>query len=146
LGEKIQIFDEIIRFLKVNPAPEALDLLPGSFGDGAGFGVYQMVEYTVLQYQHDDVVQSLKKHLTSGYKSVRYWNCQIASLFPSENLIAPLSNLLDENFDMKYFAILALGQIQSLRSKKVLQEYFAKEGNQELKDLIWEFLNPENKP
>jgi hypothetical protein len=105
-----------------------------------------MVEYTVLQYQHNDVVQSLKKHLTSDYKSVRYWNCQIASLFPSEDLIAPLSNLLDGNFDMKYFAVLALGQIQSLRSKKVLQEYFAKEGNQELKDLIWEFLNPENKP
>ena len=140
VGEKIVIYDEIIKFLKVNPIPEALDLLLGSFGDGGGFGVYQMVEDIVLQYKYEDVVQSLKKHLKSSHKSVKYWNCQIASLFPSEELISPLSNLLAEEFDIKYHCILALHQIKTSNSEKILKDFYEKENSEELKHLISEFL------
>jgi HEAT repeat protein len=146
LGEKIIVFDEIINFLKVNPVPEALDLLLGSFGDGAGFGVYQMVERAVVQYPYKEVVKSLKKHLTNSCQSVRYWNCQIASLFPSEDLILSLSNLLNEDFNIKYHAILALGQIKNSNSEKILRDLLVRENSQELRDLISEFVSPKINP
>src|SRR5512138_3286844 len=77
----LEELDRVRRFLKTNPNEEAVGLLLGVFGDGSGFGVYQLIEDTVAAHDHSVVVRSLIERLTDGTRSVRYWCAQISANF-----------------------------------------------------------------
>ncbi|MFK7604113.1 HEAT repeat domain-containing protein [Deinococcus sp. SM5_A1] len=136
MGEKIIIFDEARKLLQTTPDANGLRLLLSAFGEGDGFGVYQLVEMTALAYPSTVVIPILKQHLSSPFESVRYWNAQIAASFPDENLIDDLAQLLDGDFDLRYAVITALGQIKSTRARAILSEQKATEKVQELQELI----------
>lgn len=120
LGDKIIVFDEVRKYLKENNDQHGFSLLISAFGDG--FGVYQMVEDTASQYSPGVVIPIIKHNLSSSHRGVRYWNAQIAALFPDDTLTDELGNLLREDFDMRYASVTALRQIESLKAKSVLLE------------------------
>ncbi len=43
LGDRIRVFDEVRKFFRENYEPACLEPLLNAFGDGSGFGVYQVV-------------------------------------------------------------------------------------------------------
>lgn len=135
-------YDQVRRFFLENPNRICIPLFLNSFGEGDGLGVYQLVEDVIYRFPADEVVPHLAQSLRSPYKSVRYWSAQIATRFPSENLIDALSNLLIENdYDMKYVAITALEQIGGERVRKILNDCKYKENDHEIQKLINEVLS-----
>ena len=130
-------YDEIRRYFLQYPARECIPLFLNSFGKGDGFGSYVLIEDVIQRFAAEEVVPHLVKALSSKFKSVRYWNAQIALNFPAPKLVAPLSQLLKAgDFDMRYACITALGQIKDERIKEVLREAFAREKEEEICELI----------
>jgi HEAT repeat protein len=111
--EEIQTFDAVSRFFQQHPDREAVPLLVNAFGDGSGFGVYQLVEDTLAQHDHEDVVTALDRALKEGGRGVRYWAAHNAARFPDQrlckNLIALLANSdADDKLGLREAAIVAL--------------------------------------
>lgn len=139
--ETVNKYEEIRRFFIANPDPMCIPLFLNSFGDGDCFGVYQMVEDVIEQFEPSDVIPHLAASLRSEHNSVRYWSAQIASSFPSPVLIAPLSLMLSEQeFDLRWAAVVALENIEDPRVVQIMGSHKAKEQDEELLDLINEVL------
>src|SRR5215813_4684883 len=87
---------DTFKFFKYNsgPDPEALPLLVNVFGEGSAGGIYQVFDDLLAKYDKEDVVQELRKALSSKHRSVRYWNAEMAVRFPDERLTQPLADLL----------------------------------------------------
>ena len=123
--------DVRIYFLK-NPDRECIPLFLNSFGEGDGYGIYQLVEDILRNFHPEEVIPHLKEGLSSPYPSVRYWCAQIAASFPSSDLIKPLAKVLSEgDFDMKYAVITALEQITGDSVTNVLKEAYKRESDPE---------------
>lgn len=119
----------------------SLPLILNSFGDGAGFGVYQLVEDVIARHPPTVVVPHLIRALGSPHRSVRYWNAQIASRFPSTDLIEPLVRLLEErDHDLSYAAVTALEQIKDDRVVLKLQEALQRQSDPDIRVLIEEVI------
>ena len=134
-------YDDIRRYFLQYPDKECIPLFLNSFGEGDGFGIYVLIEDVIQQFATEKVVPYLVKALFCKFKSVRYWNAQIAFNFPDPELVAPLSQLLKKgDFDMRYACITALGEIRDERIKDVLRAALAKEKEEEIRELIKEIL------
>ncbi len=131
--ELIKTYDEARLFFHENPNKECIPLFLNSFGYIDGFGVYQLIEHVIAQYAMEDVLDDLKKSLSSEYPSVRYWSAHVASRFPSEKLLPSLSKLLQEDdIDIKTFGLIAIGQIKSPEINDIINEFLRNEIDQEL--------------
>lgn len=138
----IDKYDEVRKFFLVYREPECIPLLLNSFGTGSGFGVYQLIEDVIKKYDSYEVIRHLKMTLKSSYKSIRYWNIQIASCFPTKELLETLSELLDEDdFDIKYAALTAIGQIDDEEVLDVIKDFQEKEKDLELQELAQEIVD-----
>ena len=139
--ELIEQYDEVRKFLLQNPDERCIGPLLASFGDGDGFGVYQLVEDVLKQFDESKVVPHLKQGLQSPIRSVRYWNAEISANFPSGELVADLSALLrDPDQDVRAAAVIALGQIKSVASKSVLRNALSAEANVHVRSLIQKYV------
>ena len=139
--EIIDNYDEVRKFFKSNPDEICIPLFLNSFGYVSGFGVYQLIEDVIRLFDKDKIIPHIKKALSSQHKGIRYWNTQIAAIFPDKKLINELANGLNENdFDMKYAAITALEQIGGLETKTLLERALEKENDKELKELLCEVI------
>jgi HEAT repeat protein len=135
-------YDDVRRHFLENPDERCIPLFLNSFGSGDGFGVYQLIEDVLAQFPPEKVVPHLAAALQSSRQSVRYWSAQIAEFFPEEELVSPLGRLLkDEEFDVRYAAVTALGQISSVASNMLLSEHRQQEADAEISDLIEEILS-----
>jgi hypothetical protein len=116
-------YDEVRRFFIKHPDPRCIPLFLNSFGDGSGFGVYQMVEDVFQMFPPEAVVPHLKESLSSPHKGVRYWGAQVAMLFPALELLEPLGTLLyAEDSDTRLFAAYALEVMwQEKREAQVIE-------------------------
>ncbi len=85
--ETIDTFDEVRRYFTAHPDPRAVPLLLGSFGDGSGWGVYQLVENAFRKLDRDHVVRSLRVALESPHQGVRNWSLQIAMVYRDRSLV-----------------------------------------------------------
>ncbi len=140
LGERIVMFNEVRKFFQENYDPRCLEPLLNAFGDGSGFGVYQLVEDTVDRYPSELVVPQIHKALHSPHRGVRYWNAELAANFPSEILVDDLARLLDEDIDLRYAAVTALAQIDAPSAKAALRNHLPREQDAELKEIILDAL------
>ncbi|WP_343616650.1 HEAT repeat domain-containing protein [Flavobacterium sp.] len=134
LSEKlIQTYDEIRRhFLKV-PDKRCISLFLNSFGNIDGFGVYQLVEDVILQFQKEDVIPILIKTLKSDYYSVRYWCAMISANYPSLELLSTLKNLLyEDDFDIKAASLTSLSMYKFEETVEILKKYIEYEIDEEL--------------
>lgn len=133
--------ESVVRFLARHPDKVALDLLLGIFGDGSGFGVYQLVEDAVAAHEPNLVAEVLESKLASGPRSVRYWCAQIAAGYRDERLVAPLaSNLIASDYDLRYAVVTALEAIGGNAARAALQGWLPHETENELADVIREVL------
>lgn len=129
--------DDVLNFISNSPLPEALPLLLNVFGEGSGFGVYQVVEFVIRKYQAEAVIPELQLALRSPTKSIVYWNAQIAESFPDERLIEPLSSLVNsEDEDIQAASITALGQIKSPKVLAILESLTRSSLTEDLRELI----------
>jgi hypothetical protein len=134
---ELEELDLIRRFLKDHPNDEALELLLGVFGEGSGFGVYQLIEEAVAAHEHAAVVAALEKRLVGGSRSVRYWCAQIAVNHPDERLIVALSAALAlDDDDLRWAAVTALEAIDTQTARNVLRSWLPMERDVELRELI----------
>lgn len=134
--ETMETYDKVRRFLSANPDAYCLGPFLGAFGDGDGFGVYQLADKVLEAHAKNDVVDALAEALTSRHRSVRYWNAQLAAEFPSDRLVPFLLVLLGEDdYDMKYAALTALEQCSDETVVPQLELFAAMEAEEELRQL-----------
>jgi HEAT repeats len=135
--------DEVRMYLADNRTPEAIPLLLGVFGDGDGYGVYPLIEDTLVAHDARDVIPHLICALRSGSRAVRYWSAQIASRFPDDQLVAPLEDVLRSgDFDLRYAAVTALDSNPSPAARATLRSWLEHETEPELKDALDDILSP----
>lgn len=109
--ELIDSYDEVRKYFETHPDSNAIELFLRSFGDGDGWGVYQLVEGVFYKCPRSDVVAALKKVLEDECiaESVRYWSTQIAAAFADEDLRKGLNlSLNSRHIDVREAAELAI--------------------------------------
>lgn len=109
--ELIDSYDEVRKYFETHPESNAIELFLRSFGDGDGWGVYQLVEGVFYKCPRSDVVAALKKVLEDECipVSVRYWSTQIAAAFADEDLRKGLNlSLNSRNIDVREATELAI--------------------------------------
>ena len=145
--ELVRAYDDVRRLFIAHPDARCIPLFLTSFGEGDGCGVYQLVEDVLRHFSLDTVVPHLKKGLTHGRRSIRYWNADIAANFPTIELIEPLAQLLTEDDeDIRSAAGIALGQIRDARAEGLLRNALANESKPQLVSLFKKLLNPSHSP
>ncbi|AFI90491.1 hypothetical protein F6Q07_21435 [Pectobacterium parmentieri] len=109
--EKIDRYDEIRQYFINNPDVRAISLFLRSYGEGDGWGVYQLVEDFFYQCDPDDVKKEIKIILEDKNipDSVRYWVTQVSAAFSDKMFRAGLDiSLGSENPDIKEAAEIAI--------------------------------------
>jgi hypothetical protein len=143
--EQINTFDNIRKYLIEEPDPIFIPLMLNAFGDGSGFGVYQVCDDVFRKFSKEQIISHLSLALQSPHWGVRYWASQWAMDFPEESLIPILAKLAnDEHQDCHYFAISSLESIWSDTGNKDALKIISDQRNNytdpELIELIDEIL------
>ena len=139
--ELISEYEEVRQFLEANPDERAIPLLLNSFGEGSGFGIYQLVECVLVLFPPATVVPHLASSLASRQRSVRYWTAQIAAFFPDAALINPLAKLLVlGDADEHWAAAMALDSIEDVAVDRILSEALLQEKDDYVDRFILEIL------
>jgi HEAT repeat protein len=139
--ELAERYAEVRDYFAHSPDPRCIPLLLNSFGQGSGFGNYQLVEDVMAQFPADLVVPNLVEALRHGTPSVRYWCAQIAAYFPESRLVGPLRDLLmtgDE--DSQLAAVTALERIPDERVDDVFRQALRRELSNEAREFIVDAL------
>ena len=112
--EVIDKYDEVRKFFTANPDKEVISLFLNSYGNGDGWGVYQLVEDVFYKCHRDDVVVEIKEILEnpSIADSVRYWVTQVSAAFSDVRLKKGLEiSLKSKNEDIRDAAQLSIDMI-----------------------------------
>ena len=112
--EVIDKYDEVRKFFTANPDKEVISLFLNSYGNGDGWGVYQLVEDVFYKCHRDDVVVEIKEILEnpSIADSVRYWVTQVSAAFSDVKLKKGLAiSLKSTNEDIRDAAQLSIDMI-----------------------------------
>ena len=146
--ELIDLYDAVRRHFVQHPDPRCIPLFLNSFGNGSGFGVYQVVDDVFLKHNPDQVLPHLQAALRSPHLGVRYWASQCAMDFPSPTLVPALKDLLrsngPDNLGCHYFAVAALEQVWRQCSHvpvlEVLEQALSTIPEDDVRTLIQEIL------
>lgn len=112
----IDSYDEVRKYFETYSDSCAIELFLGSFGDGDGWGVYQLVEGLFYKCPRSDVVAALKKVLEDECipESIRYWSTQTAAAFADEDLRKGLNKSLNSrSIDVREAAELAIEMLDT---------------------------------
>jgi HEAT repeat protein len=135
--ELIRRYDEVRRHFIDYPDARCIPLFLNSFGEGDGFGVYQLVEDVLTRFPSQEVIPHLLTALSNSSRSVRYWVAEIAASFPDEQLVRPLSVFLTEgDEDLIAASVIALGQIKSREARASLRSALDKCPSKYVRELI----------
>src|SRR5262245_23686050 len=85
--EMLNDFDAARAYFNDNPNDECVLPLLNSLGGRNGFGVYVVVEGTLLQHSPEVVVNHLQTTLRSPNRYTRLWSTDIAASFPDPRLL-----------------------------------------------------------
>jgi hypothetical protein len=144
----IATYDAVRRHFIAYPDSRCIGLFLHSFGNGSGFGVYQVVDDVFRKYSTSQLTPHLIRALQSQHWGVRYWASQWAMEFPSVDLIPALQGLLLSNAskdqECRFFAVAALEQLLALgfsdRVIPVLRTAVTTVSEPEARGLIGELL------
>ena len=119
----IEQFDTVRKYLIAHPDPACIPLLLGAFGDGMGFGVYQVCDDVLRHFSTAQLAPHLALALASDRSSTRWWAAHWAMEFPHPSLFPELRRLLlmraPEDEDARGFLIDA---VESLANEYQLGE------------------------
>lgn len=133
--EEAVAFDEARLACSEARDPRCIPLLLGAFGEGFGFGTYQLVEDAIRQFSLDEVEEHLVRALCSPHTGVRYWVAQVAESFTSDAIAeALMARLDDENADVRIAAATALLGQRSRRVRRALREACIRERDPEVRE------------
>jgi hypothetical protein len=108
--ELITRYDEARKALAGANDDRAVPLLLHSFGEGDGFGVYQLVEDTLWTYPRETVTRALAAALRSPISSVRAWSMEVALEYPDPRLLPHAIHVLEtDDPNARFFAAAFLG-------------------------------------
>jgi hypothetical protein len=139
--DQLDELDAVRRFLMEHPTDDAVPLLLGVFGDGSGFGVYQLIDDAVSVHDSTVVIPALVDKLRVGPRSVRYWNAVISANHPDVRLIPGLAAALTpEDDDLRCAAVTGLEAIGTEETREILRTWLPNEMNEELRGAIEEIL------
>ena len=138
----IQTFNEIRMFFLENPEPESIPLFLNCFGNGNGYGTYQLIEDVIILHDKNVVISHLKKALYSSYPSVRYWCAQIAEHFDSDELLDGLINVYQNgDDDAKCAALTALSGIENEKVFELAKNALIEEIDEDLLEIADDIVN-----
>ncbi len=148
--DQVNTFAAIRKYIIEEPDPIFIPLMLNAFGNGSGFGVYQVCDDVFRKYPKEQIVPHLSVALQSPHWGVRYWASQWAMNFPDESLIPILEKVAnDEHEDCHYFAISSLESIWrvtgSQKALKIIENQRKIYSDPELIELIDEILGEANK-
>ena len=108
--ETIQRFDTVRDYFVKNPNVECIPLFLNAFGDGSGFGVYQICDDVLRAYPQSSLTLHLVDALSSPHRGVRYWAAHWTMEFSAPELVTPLVQVLarQEDDDAHYYCLAAL--------------------------------------
>lgn len=134
----IEEFNEIRKYFMEFPDPSCIPLFLNCFGNGDGYGVYQLIEYLIIKFDDSIVLPHLKRSLYSNFSSVRYWCSQIAANYDSEDLLEGLINVYEKgDDDSKCAALTALSEIPHQKTYELARKVI----DDETDDLLLEIAN-----
>ncbi len=142
----IKTFDQVRRYFIAYPDPACIPLFLNAFGNGMGFGVYQLCDNVFHQFDQSLIIQHLKHALRNPHPGVRWWAAHWAVEYPSPELIAPLEQLLasDEDEDAHYLVLAALASLwqesRNEKAKGILEKRREIETDPERLELLTEVL------
>jgi hypothetical protein len=146
ISEALMIeFDEARKALESDPDPRGLQLLLGAFGEGSGFGVYQLVGDTLRAYPRDDVIAAVRDALTSSVPSVRSWSMEMALDYPDDRLLpAALALLSDLDRDTRFFAASYVADLRPTEDRVLdrLRDVASREEDEEIRSVLREVTRP----
>jgi HEAT repeat protein len=93
--ELITAWDAATNALAASTNPAVPSLILNSFGQGNGFGVYQIVDDVLRSLPRERVIAALRESLGSSVRSVRSWSMEMAMDFVDVSLIPPALQILD---------------------------------------------------
>lgn len=109
--ELINQYDSVRCYFISHPDDRAINLFLRSYGDGDGWGVYQLVEDFFYKCQLEKVKQEIKNVLEDITipKSIRYWVTQVSAAFCDNSMINGLKiSLNSDDVDIRDAAESAL--------------------------------------
>jgi len=113
----IEQFDTVRRYFIVHPDAACIPLLLGAFGDGMGFGVYQVCDDVLRPFSREQIAPHLAVALASTRASTRWWAAHWAMEFPHPSLFSAIRRLLlaraAEDEDARGFLIAALESLSN---------------------------------
>jgi len=140
--ETIDAYDEARKLFRADPDPECVPLFLNSFGEGSGFGIYQVVDEVIAKHPPSTVVPALLDSLTSPHPSVRHWSARIAVEFQDARLLEPLAALLaDDLEDIRVAAVDALSQLGAPEAISAVRRHAEVETSPEVLEAIEDALS-----
>ncbi len=135
--EVLREFDAARKYFVANPDPDAVPLLLNAFGDGSGYGVYQLVEDAIRPLPPEIVVPQLIAALQIPRPWMRYWAAEVAANFPDPALIPVLAPmLLSADTDCRGAAATALSFIATPKASAILREAYARTRDPFLHEIV----------
>ena len=142
LEKDIAVFKEVEQYFANNPDPACVPLFLNCFGDGSGYGRYQIIEDLILKYDGKLVVSHLKQALFSQYSSVRYWCSQISQNYTNNELIDGLINAFKKgDIDTKCAALTALTNYDDNRVITISKAIVFESNDDDLLEIATDILN-----
>lgn len=137
--ELLDDYQDALEFFIKNPDAECVPLFLKSFGERDLFGNYSRVYEALRNLPTEKVIPCIREGLASEFRSVRYWNAQLAQDFPDSSFIDGLALLLQEDdVDNRYAAVSALSEIGSPSALRVLSDALSHEQDAEIRALLSE--------
>lgn len=135
----IGAYERVRAFFLSNPDDRCVVLFMHSFGDGMGFGVYQLVEDVLRRCSPSAVSAALPEALASQHASVRWWAAQIAADYPDHSLVPRLVEIVNGDFtdDERFAAALALQHsMHPAHDRATMQALLANEHQAEVAEML----------
>jgi hypothetical protein len=138
----ISVFDDVRKYFLDNPDPECIPLFLNCFGQGSGYGVYQLIEDVMAKHDRPEVLTHLKTALYSENTSVRYWCAQIAERFDAEELLNGLINVYEKgDDDAKCASLTALSGIPNNKVVDLAKKALETETDEVLLEIAEDIVN-----
>jgi hypothetical protein len=135
--ELMDRYDEVRRYFLTHEDARCVPLFLGSFGDGSGWGVYQLVENVLRRYPSSVVVPALGEALNSSYRGVRNWSLEIAMSFPDRSLVPHFARMLfSKDYEERLLAADNVRQVYRPEDREVVLLALATESDPEIQEIL----------
>ena len=134
----IDRYDGVRKHFLTHVDVRSVPLFLSSFGEGTGWGVYQLVEDVLRRYPREFVVEALNQTLGSPHAGVRGWSLQIAMEYPDRSLSGHFKRLLfSDRPDERLWAAYNLEGVYSPEEDaEVLKEAAGSEDDPEVREVL----------